>query len=102
MRIAITIFVLEAILVGGVLFVSLRHSLTTTKVELGDVDHDTTALLQDLGRIALLTDEFGNLQSFIEKLDQRSRISSVSVDRPFGPDHGVERPQADRRTAWRS
>ena len=74
-----TVLCLEMVLVGGVLFVSLRHSLTTTKTELAAADRDTTVLLQDLGRIALLTDEFGNLQSFIEKLDRRSRISSVAV-----------------------
>lgn len=79
MRIALTILCLEAILVGGVLFVSLRHSLTTITTELAEADSDTTALLQDLGRIALLTDEFGNVQSFIENLDRGSRISSVAV-----------------------
>ena len=78
-RIALTILCLEAVLVGGVLLVTLRQSLTTTKTELATADRDTTALLQDLGRIALLTDEFGNLQSFIEKLDERSRIRSVAV-----------------------
>ena len=42
------------------LFVTLHHSLNTTKIELAAADRDTTALLHDLGRIALLTDEFGN------------------------------------------
>ena len=66
-------------MVGGVLFVTLRDSLSTTKTTLAVADRDTTALLQDLGRIALLTDEYGNVQSFIEKLDQHSRIKFVAV-----------------------
>jgi hypothetical protein len=72
LRIALVIFCLEALMVGGVLFVTLRDSLSTTKTTLAVADRDTTALLQDLGRIALLTDEYGNVQSFIEKLDQHS------------------------------
>ncbi len=79
LRIAATILVLGAVLLGGVLLVTLHHSLATTKAELTAVDRDTSLLLQDLGRIALLTDEFGNVQSFIEALDERSRIRSVAV-----------------------
>ncbi len=79
LRIALTILCLEAVLVGGVLFVTLHHSLNTTKIELAAADRDTTALLHDLGRIALLTDEFGAVQSFIEQLGQASRISAVTV-----------------------
>ena len=67
LRIALTILCLEGVMMGVVLFATLRHSLGTTKNELVAADRDTTVLLQDLGRIALLTDEFGNLQSFIEK-----------------------------------
>ena len=79
LRIALTILCLGTVLLGGVLLVTLRHSLDTAKSELAAVDRDTSVLLQDLGRIALLTDEFGNLQSFIETLDERSRIRSVAV-----------------------
>ena len=78
LRIALTILCLEAALVGGVLFVTLHHSLNTTKIELAAADRDTTALLHDLGRIALLTDEFGAVQSFIEQLGQASRIKRPS------------------------
>ena len=79
LRIALTILCLEAALLGGVLFVTLHHSLNTTKIELAAADRDTTALLHDLGRIALLTDEFGAVQSFIEQLGQASRIRAVTV-----------------------
>ena len=79
LRIALVILGLEAILVGGVLFVALRHSLATSRATVAAADRDTTALLEDLGRIALLTDEYANLQSFIEKLGQHSRIRFVAV-----------------------
>jgi cell division protein FtsL len=79
LRIALTILCLGAVLLGGVLLVTLRHSLSRTKTKLAAVDRDTSVLLQNLGRIALLTDEFSNLQAFIETLDERSRITSVAV-----------------------
>ncbi|MFL5334688.1 MAG: hypothetical protein ACJ8H8_16220, partial [Geminicoccaceae bacterium] len=69
LRIALTILCLEAVMVGAVLFVTLHHSLTSAEVQLGAADREKAMLLQDLGRIALLTDEFGNVQAFIEKLD---------------------------------
>ena len=78
-RIALTILCLEAVMVSAVLLVTLRYSLTTTEAELAATDREKASLLQDLSRIALLTDEFGNLQAFIEQLDQTSRIKFVAV-----------------------
>jgi diguanylate cyclase (GGDEF)-like protein/PAS domain S-box-containing protein len=66
-------------MVGAVLFVTLHHSLASAEVQLGAADREKALLLQDLGRIALLTDEFGNVQAFIEKLDRQSRIRFVAV-----------------------
>lgn len=78
-RIALSILLLGTVLLGGILFLSLRHSLDTTRATVVIADHETTALLSDMSRIALLTDEYGGLQSFIDALDQRSRIRYVAV-----------------------
>jgi diguanylate cyclase (GGDEF)-like protein/PAS domain S-box-containing protein len=79
MRIALSILILGTGLLGGILFLSLRHSLDTTRATVAIADHETTALLSDMSRIALLTDEWGALQAFIDALDQRSRIRYVAV-----------------------
>ena len=82
MRIALSILILGTGLLGGTLFLSLRHSLDTTRAAAAIADHETTALLSDMSRIALLTDEWGALQAFIDALDQRSRIRYVAVSDP--------------------
>jgi methyl-accepting chemotaxis protein len=78
-RIAVTIFCLEAVMVGLVLFVTLRHSLDTARAQLTAADRETMALLHDSARVALLTDEFTNVQAFIENVGSSSRIRFVAV-----------------------
>jgi PAS domain-containing protein len=78
-RIAVTIFCLEAVMVGLVLFVTLRHSLDTARAQLTAADRETMALLHDSARVALLTDEFADVQAFIENLGSSSRIRFVAV-----------------------
>ena len=57
-RIALTILCLEAVMVSAVLLATLRYSLTTTEAELAATDREKASLLQDLSRIALLTDKW--------------------------------------------
>ncbi|MGD9512359.1 MAG: EAL domain-containing protein, partial [Geminicoccaceae bacterium] len=79
MRIALSILLLGTVLLGGILFLSLRHSLDTMRATAVIADQETTALLSDMSRVALLTDEYEGLQAFIDALDRRSRIRYVAV-----------------------
>ena len=54
LRIALAILALGTVLVGGVLFVTLRHSLETTRAAVAIADRETTTLLSDMSRLALL------------------------------------------------
>jgi len=65
-RIAATIFVLEAIMMAAVLWLSLSSSFEATKAQFNTSDQVTLKNLSELGRIALLTDEYNDLQPFLE------------------------------------
>ncbi|MFO1048808.1 MAG: EAL domain-containing protein [Geminicoccaceae bacterium] len=79
LRIALAILALGTLLVGGVLFVTLRHSLETTRATVAIADHETTALLSEMSRLALLAGEFEQVQAFIDALDKHSRLRDVVV-----------------------
>ncbi len=78
-RIAITILVLEACLVAAVLFVTLRYVQQTTRAQFEIGDKVTINLLDDLARIALLTDDFAELQAFVEETRNTTRLQSVAL-----------------------
>ncbi len=65
-RIAATIFVLEAVMMIAVLWTTLSSSLESTKKQVAITDQVTLKTLAELGRIALLTDEYNDLQPFLE------------------------------------
>ena len=65
-RIAATIFVLEAVMMVAVLWATLSSSLESTKKQVAITDQVTLKTLAELGRIALLTDEYNDLQPFLE------------------------------------
>lgn len=65
-RIAATIFILEAIMMAAVLWLSLSSSFDATKTQIDTSDLVTLKNISELGRIALLTDEYNDLQPFLE------------------------------------
>ena len=65
-RIAATIFVLEAIMMTAVLWISLSSSFDETKNQIDSTDQVILKSLSELGRIALLTDEYNDFQPFID------------------------------------
>jgi diguanylate cyclase (GGDEF)-like protein/PAS domain S-box-containing protein len=77
-RIAATIFVLEIFLILGVLFVTSRHTLETSQAQFIATNASLTSLLDDLSRVALLTDDYGELQSFIEE-SGASRLAAIAL-----------------------
>ncbi len=78
-RIALTIFLLEAALIGVVLFITIGHTLRTTQAQFEQSDTLTTDLLNDLARLALLTDEFADFQDFIEQPSTKARLDSLAL-----------------------
>lgn len=65
-RIAATIFVLEAIMMIIVLWLTLSSSFDETRKQIETTDQVILQNLSELGRIALLTDEYNDFQPFLE------------------------------------
>jgi diguanylate cyclase (GGDEF)-like protein/PAS domain S-box-containing protein len=78
-RIAATIFALEVVLIGAVLWITLGHSMHTTHAQIAQTEEVTLQLLADLSRASLITDEFSDLQTFIEGTTRDPRIITVLV-----------------------
>ncbi|MEO1017669.1 MAG: HAMP domain-containing protein [Pseudomonadota bacterium] len=78
-RIALTIFLLEACLIAAVLVATLHDVQQTTKAQFEITDRVTISLLDDLARIALLTDDYAELQAFIEQSRNETRLQSVAL-----------------------
>jgi diguanylate cyclase (GGDEF)-like protein/PAS domain S-box-containing protein len=76
-RIAATIFALEIVLTGAMLWMTLGHSMRTIREQVEGTDVVTLQLVGDLSRSALLTDEFADLQTFIEATRRDPRIKAV-------------------------
>ncbi len=78
-RIAATIFGLEIVLIGAVLWMTLGHSMATIHEQIARTEAVTLQLLGDLSRAALLTDEYTNLQTFIEGTKRDPRVQAVII-----------------------
>jgi diguanylate cyclase (GGDEF)-like protein/PAS domain S-box-containing protein len=78
-RIAATIFALEIVVIGAVLWITLRHSVQSVREQIARTEEVTLQLLADLSRAALLTDEFADLQTFIEGTRRDPRVITVVV-----------------------
>lgn len=76
-RIAAIIFVLELIMMGAVLSVTLSHSLETSQQHLTDSENVLLDLLGDLSRIALITAEYDELQPYIEQITSVPHVTGV-------------------------
>ena len=78
-RIAATIFALEVVVIGAVLWITLSHSTQSVREQITRTEGVTLQLLADLSRAALLTDEFADLQTFIEGTRRDPRVITVVV-----------------------
>ncbi len=76
-RIAIIIFVLEAIMMAVVLWQTLGHSEQATRDQLADIDSAILEIMSGVGRVALLTEEYADLQPYLENLLQNARVEQV-------------------------
>jgi hypothetical protein len=78
-RIAVTIFALETVLIAVVLWGTLGYAMDHVRKQAARTDEVTIRLLNDLSRTALLTDEFAELQAFIDGDHKDPRIRTVIV-----------------------
>ena len=76
-RIAATIFALEIVLTGAMLWTTLGHWMRAVREQVASTDAVTLQLVGDLSRTALLTDEFTDLQTFIEATRRDPRVEEV-------------------------
>ena len=76
-RIAVIIFVLEAIMMGVVLWQTLGHSEKATREQFASNDRAILEIMSGISRIALLTDEYADLQLYLENLLDTSRVNQV-------------------------
>jgi hypothetical protein len=78
-RIAATIFALEVIVIGTVLWITLSHSMRAVREQIARTEDVTLQLLADLSRAALLTEEYADLRTFIEGATRDPRVITIVV-----------------------
>lgn len=78
-RIALTIFLLETILVTAVLYITLTHSMQSVGQQIDNSQQVTMDLLGDLSKAALITEEFDDLQAFIKGTERDPNIKTVVI-----------------------
>lgn len=76
-RIAATIFILEAIMMGFVLWNTLGLSLESTKTHLTDYENALLGVVSEAGRTALLVEEFSDFQPYLEKTRDDPRVETA-------------------------
>ncbi len=78
-RIAGMIFLLEVMLIGLVLWLTMAHSMRTVGEHFRTAQQVTLQLLGDLSKAALITEEFGDLQAVIDGTRDDPNIQSVVI-----------------------
>jgi len=80
-RIAITIFILEAIMMSIVLITTLTYAVNKSKQHIRVSEQVTMELVDEIARTALITEEYDIIQPYIEKLPANPDIiHAVLVD----------------------
>ena len=78
-RIAVTISLLELVLIAAVLYITLTHSMEGVEEQIESSQQVTMDLLGDLSKAALITEEFGELQAFIDGTERDPNIRTVMI-----------------------
>ena len=78
-RIAITVLALEAVMVGLVLWATLSFTLERSDEQFRLTHQVTINYLHDISITALLTENFGELQAYVERLSDDPQILTVLV-----------------------
>jgi len=78
-RIAVTISMLEMVLIAAVLYITLNHSMQGVERQISNSQQVTMDLLGDLSKAALITEEFSELQAFIDGTERDPNIQTVMI-----------------------
>lgn len=78
-RIAIMILLLETIMMGLVLWQTLEHSLDASRTQLEATEQTILNLVGNVSRVALLTEEYAELQPYLENLQKDPRVLKVML-----------------------
>lgn len=76
-RIAATTFLLEALLIAALLWVTLSYAVHSVSAQIAASEQTTLQLIADLSRSALLTEDYAELESFIAETVKDPRIEGV-------------------------
>ncbi|MDH5444989.1 MAG: ATP-binding protein [Gammaproteobacteria bacterium] len=76
-RIALVIFILEACMMASVLGVTLNYSLKKSQQQRVATESVTMELLSNLGRAALFTSEYDEIQTYIEQVVDDPHIETI-------------------------
>lgn len=78
-RIALTIFVLEALMMGFVLSQTISRFDEATRRHLADAEAVVLQLLTGVGRATLLTEEYSEMQPYLDQVGEDSRVLSAML-----------------------
>ena len=78
-RIAVTISVLEMALIAAVLTITMTHSMESMREQITASQRVTVELLANLSKAALITEEFAELQDFINGAKSDPNIRTVMI-----------------------
>ena len=76
-RIVLVIFALQLVLSAALLFFTLRQHLTSQEALWQRNDQNFVTLLSDIGRVALLTDDYTELQTFIAETASSGEFDDI-------------------------
>ncbi len=78
-RIAAAIFVLEALVIAALLWVTLSYAQAKVRAQIASSEQTVLQLLADLSRSALLTEDYAELESFIAETIRDPRVADVAI-----------------------
>ena len=78
-RIALIIFVLEAVMITAVLWATLDHSESSTREQFESSERAILSVISGISHIALQTGEYAELQPYLENLLEDTRIAQVML-----------------------
>ncbi len=78
-RIALTVFILEAIMVGLVLWQTLGLTLDKTTEQIDRTDRVVLNLLSEIGKVSIITREFEDMQIHFENALRGPHVSAVHL-----------------------
>ncbi len=82
-RIAATIFILQAMVILTILLLTLNSSLDANKKQIAATEEVTLKILSELGRTAFLTNEYNDLQPYLEIVVRDPHVLEALLLNPY-------------------